>query len=92
LTEAAWAAEQALQVAPHNWGSLVGFYMQLHIGRAIRNFYRAEHDPLSNDVLVADGYDIKDGNATLPDAPGAGLVINEKRFAADTRIRFDVSL
>ena len=34
-------------VAPHNWGSLVGYYMQLHVGRAIENFYRAEHDPLS---------------------------------------------
>ncbi len=36
LSEAAWAKEQDLWVAPHNWGSLVGFYMQLQVGRAIR--------------------------------------------------------
>ena len=55
LTEAAWCKPAGLQVAPHNWGSLVGFYMQLHVGRAITNLYRAEHDPLSNTVLIADG-------------------------------------
>ena len=91
LTEALWAAEHGLMVAPHNWGSLVGYYMQLHVGRAIPNFYRAEHDPLSSDVLVADGYSITDGAANIPDAPGAGLTIDEARFAAEAEIRFDVS-
>ena len=91
LTEAAWAKEQDLMVAPHNWGSLVGFYMQLHVGRAITNFYRAEHDPLSNEILVADGYDIKNGTATLPQEPGAGILIDESKFTLDATIRFDVS-
>jgi len=90
LTEAKWACQQGLLVAPHNWGSLVGFYMQLHVGRAITNFYRAEHDPLSNDVLIADGYAIKDGLAAVPDAPGFGLRINETRFAADVKVTFDL--
>ncbi len=90
LTEAKWARQQGLLVAPHNWGSLVGFYMQLHVGRAITNFYRAEHDPLSNDVLIADGYAIKDGLATVPDAPGFGLKINEARFATDAQVTFDI--
>ncbi len=45
LTEAAWAAEKELRVAPHNWGSLGGYYQQLHVGRAIPNFYRAEARP-----------------------------------------------
>ena len=90
LKEAAWAKEQDLMVAPHNWGSLVGFYMQLHVGRAITNFYRAEHDPLSNEILVAEGYDIKTGTATLPREPGAGITINESKFASDVTIRFDV--
>jgi L-alanine-DL-glutamate epimerase-like enolase superfamily enzyme len=90
LTEAACAAEHGLQVAPHNWGSLVGFYMQLHVGRAITNFYRAEHDPLTSDVLLADGYEIKSGLATVPDAPGCGLTINERAFAAEANVLFDV--
>jgi len=90
LTEAAWCKPKGLRVAPHNWGSLVGFYMQLHVGRAITNFYRAEHDPLSNPVLIADGYKIREGYARVPDAPGFGLRINEKKFASDARIRFDL--
>jgi L-alanine-DL-glutamate epimerase-like enolase superfamily enzyme len=91
LTEAAWARPQGLVVAPHNWGSLVGYYMQLHVGRAIDNFYRAEHDPLSTPVLVAEGYTRKDGETTVPSTPGFGLSINEKAFAAEAKVRFDVS-
>lgn len=90
LQEAAWAAEQSLTVAPHNWGSLVGFYMQLHVGRAIPNFYRAEHDPLSTDVLIAEGYHIANGSAVTPDQPGMGLAINAEHFASDVQIRFDL--
>ncbi len=91
LKEAGWCEPHGLRVAPHNWGSLVGFYMQLHVGRAISNFYRAEHDPLSNDILVAEGYAIADGVATLPDAPGAGIAIDADAFASSARIRFEVS-
>jgi len=90
LTEAGWAREKELRVAPHNWGSLVGFYMQLHVGRAITNFYRAENDPLSNDVLIADGYTIRDGRCNVPEAPGFGLAINETRFATDVKITADL--
>jgi L-alanine-DL-glutamate epimerase-like enolase superfamily enzyme len=90
LTEAAWAKEQKLLVAPHNWGSLIGYYMQLHVGKAITNFYRAEHDPLSTPVLVAEGYERKDGSTSVPDAPGFGLALDEKAFAAEAKVRFDL--
>lgn len=90
LTEAAWAADAGATVAPHNWGSLVGYYMQLQVGRAVGNFYRAEHDPLSTDVLVAEGYDRKDGTSSVPAAPGFGLSIDEKTFATDVKVRFDL--
>ena len=79
-------------IGPHNWGSLVGFYMILHIGRAIANFYRAENDPLDSDMLIADGYVIRNGSATVPDAPGFGLKISEERFASTTKPRFDLRL
>ena len=92
LTEAAWCKPQGLKVAPHNWGSLVGYYMQLHVGRAITNFYRAERDPLSNTVLIAEGYKILDGCSSVPDAPGFGLKIDEDKFAAGVRVNFDIKL
>jgi L-alanine-DL-glutamate epimerase-like enolase superfamily enzyme len=90
LTEAAWAKDAGAVVAPHNWGSLVGYTMQLHVGRAVTNFYRAEHDPLATRVLTAEGYDRSDGATTVPAAPGFGLAIDEKAFAADAKVRFDV--
>jgi L-alanine-DL-glutamate epimerase-like enolase superfamily enzyme len=91
LAEAAVAREHKLQVAPHNWGRLVAYYMQLHVGRAIDNFYRAEHDPLSSDVLVADGFSIANGQATLPDTPGCGLALNTKAFERSAKVLYDVS-
>jgi L-alanine-DL-glutamate epimerase-like enolase superfamily enzyme len=90
LKEAAWAKDAGAVAAPHNWGSLVGYYMQLHIGRAVPNFYRAEHDPLSTRVLIAEGYDRKDGATTVPDTPGFGLRIDEPAFASDVKVRFDL--
>jgi L-alanine-DL-glutamate epimerase-like enolase superfamily enzyme len=90
MKEAAMAGPFGLQVAPHNWGSLIGFYAMLHVGCAIDNFYRAENDPVETDVVAAEGYTIKDGLATVPDSPGFGLKINEERFAATIRPRFDV--
>lgn len=92
LTEAAWCKSYGLRVAPHNWGSLVGFYMQLHVGRAITNFYRAEHDPCSNSVLIADGYHIQDGSCSVPDSPGFGLRIDEDEFAKSARVNFDLAV
>jgi len=90
LTKAAWAQPAGIQVAPHNWGSLIGFYMQLHVGRAIPNLYMAEHDPLSTDMLIADGYEIKDGICSVPAAPGFGLALDEDKFRSQARVRFDL--
>jgi L-alanine-DL-glutamate epimerase-like enolase superfamily enzyme len=90
LTEAAWAEECGLKVAPHNWGSLIGYIMILHIGREIPNFYMAEHDPLDTDVLIAEGYDLENGLATVPATPGFGLALDEERFAAGVNPRFDL--
>ncbi len=90
LQEAAWAAQKDLLVAPHNWGSLVGYYMQLQVGRAIPNFYRAENDPLSTPILVDEGYSRKDGLATIPDTPGCGLTINEKAFTNEAKVFYDL--
>ncbi len=89
LTEASWARPQGILVGPHNWGSLVGFYMQLQVGRAITNVYRAEHDPLSTDLLIAEGYKIGGGTCSVPDAPGFGLKVDQQKFR-DAKINFDL--
>jgi L-alanine-DL-glutamate epimerase-like enolase superfamily enzyme len=90
MKKARMASAQNLLVAPHNWGSLVGYYMQLQVGRAIPNFYRAEHDPLSTPILIADGYSRKNGLATVPDTPGCGLRIDENAFAKEAKVFYDL--
>ena len=90
LTEADMARPKGIRVAPHNWGSLLGFYHQLQVGAAVDNFYRAEHDPLTSEVLVADGFSIREGQATMPPTSGFGLRIDEQRFAAEAKVRFDL--
>ena len=90
MTIAESCRDKGILIAPHNWGSLIGYYMQLHIGRAIGNLYRAEHDPVSTDVIVADGYAIMDGFAAVPPAPGFGLTVDEDKFASKAKMRFDL--
>ncbi len=91
LAEAAAAHPAGIQVAPHNWGSLIGFYMQLQVGRAVPNLYMAEHDPSTNEVIIADGYKIHDGVCDVPATPGFGLAIDEVKFRSQAKIRFDLS-
>ena len=79
-----------VRLAPHNWGSLVGYYMQLHLGRGIGTLFRAEHDPLSTDVLIADGYNIADGRASVPDAPGFGLAIDQNALTSKVKPAWQV--
>ena len=71
------------------WNLAGKLLKQLHVGRAIRNFYRAEHDPLSTDVVIDEGYSIRDGLATVPDSPGFGLTLDSRRIAAAIKPRFD---
>ena len=89
LAEAAMAQPQGILVAPHNWGSLLGLHQQVHVGLVVPNFYRAEHDPLSSDVLIAEGYQIDGGVCSVPDAPGFGLAIDERRFER-VKVNFDL--
>lgn len=90
LREAAMGRPHGIRIAPHNWGSLVGYYLQLQVGRAITNFYRAEQDPISAPALVAEGYTIKEGTSSVPEAPGLGLSINEKAFTDGAKVVFDI--
>jgi D-galactarolactone cycloisomerase len=91
LAEAAMAEPQGILVAPHNWSSLLSLFMQVHVGLVVPNFYRAEHDPLTSDVLTYDGYEIKDGFCSVPDAPGFGLSLNENKFDR-VSVNFDLKV
>jgi L-alanine-DL-glutamate epimerase-like enolase superfamily enzyme len=90
LAEAAMAAGGGASVAPHNWGSLLGYYLQLHVGKAIPNFFMAEQDPLSCKALIAEGYEIRDGRSSVPAAPGLGLRLDETTLRDVACVHFDL--
>lgn len=88
--EAAMAEPAGASVAPHNWGSLFGFYLQLQVGRAIPNFYRAEEDPLTCKAIRTDGYRIAEGRCRLPEAPGLGMNIVDAALPDVACVHFDI--
>lgn len=69
-----------LTLAPHNWGSFLGLYMQLALGRAVPNFFIAEQDPCASELFDTSGYVLKDGKYHLPDSPGFGIGLREEVF------------
>ena len=71
------AAAHEVQCAPHNWGSLLGFYLSLQFGKTIPHFLYGEVATLTSDVIDASNYDFTDGTFTVPDTPGLGLELNE---------------
>jgi L-alanine-DL-glutamate epimerase-like enolase superfamily enzyme len=89
IEEAALAHPHGGSIAPHSWGTLVGFYAMLHVARAIPNFYSAEQDPLTSDALIAEGYKIENGRCSVPNSPGFGLQLREKSLA-DIKPVFDL--
>lgn len=69
-------------LAPHNWGSFLGVYMQATLARGIPNFEMAEMDRAASDLFDVSLYPLKDGLMGVPDVPGVGLSIRQDVYAA----------
>ena len=65
---------------PHNWGSQVGLFMGLHLAKAVKAVTAAEDDRSQCDVLIANGYEFRDGTWSVPDSPGLSLRIDEQLY------------
>ncbi len=65
------------RLAPHNWGSNLGQYMQLQLARGIGNFLMAEVDTGTSDLFDDAAYHRKEGKVMVPDAPGCGLTMRQ---------------
>jgi len=92
LAEAEMAKPYGGRVAPHNWGSMLGYYTQLHLGKVIENWYMAEQDWLTTPAITAEGYSMQDGFTTVSDAPGFGLYINEQDLEKEAELLLDVKV
>ncbi|WP_144977968.1 enolase C-terminal domain-like protein [Bremerella volcania] len=67
------------RIASQDWGSEVGFLLQVHVACAIGNFYRAEQDPgtLRRERLIKKSTnDIRKGRCHHCSAPGLGIELN----------------
>jgi L-rhamnonate dehydratase len=70
-------ARHGVMVAPHNFGSKLGFYPQVHLGLVTPNWAFSETDDSAFPALRAEGFRIADGRAELTGAPGLGVTLDE---------------
>jgi L-alanine-DL-glutamate epimerase-like enolase superfamily enzyme len=76
-------AGTGIVLAPHNWGSYLGAFMQVVLARGIPNFLIGEVDPGRTDLFAgAERFELREGTVLAPDAPGLGLEFREDAFLA----------
>ena len=66
-----------MSLAPHNFGSKLGFYSQVHAGLVVPNWEFSEADDSAFPALRADGFRLEDGRAGLTGMPGLGVTLDE---------------
>jgi L-alanine-DL-glutamate epimerase-like enolase superfamily enzyme len=70
-----------VRFAPHHYGAGYGNYASCHLAAASSTFVMAEWDETAITGLAAPGYSIRDGRASVPAAPGFGLILDDAVFA-----------
>ena len=66
---------------PRHWASQIGVAMGLQLAKAVKAVPMAEDDRSTCDVLVAGGYEFRNGSYTVPGEPGLGIRIEEKIYS-----------
>ncbi|MGH9632349.1 MAG: enolase C-terminal domain-like protein, partial [Bryobacteraceae bacterium] len=74
------AQEAGAVSVPHNWGAQIGGFMGLHLAKAVRAVTAAEDDRSTCDVVIAEGYDFRDGYYSVSEKPGMALRVDEKLY------------
>jgi D-galactarolactone cycloisomerase len=69
--------ELGMTMAPHNFGSKLGFYAQVHLGLATPNWEMCETDDSEFPAFRPDGIDVTKGMAKLTGQPGLGVTLDE---------------
>jgi L-alanine-DL-glutamate epimerase-like enolase superfamily enzyme len=69
-----------MTVAPHNFGSKLGFWSQVHLGLVTPNWEFCETDDSQFPALRPEGIQIKKGLASLTGAHGLGVRLDETRL------------
>ena len=79
-------AKFRMTVAPHNFGSKLGFWSQVHLGLVTPNWEFCETDDSQFPALRPDGIQIKKGVASLTGAPGLGVILDESKLERPSAI------
>jgi L-alanine-DL-glutamate epimerase-like enolase superfamily enzyme len=75
-------AGHGITVAPHNFGSKLGFYAQVHAGLVTPNWEFSEVDDSAFPALRPDGFRLERGRAWLTGTPGLGVTLDETHLDA----------
>jgi L-alanine-DL-glutamate epimerase-like enolase superfamily enzyme len=77
---AADAKKRGMTIAPHNFGSKMGLYAQVHLGLVTPNCEFCESDDTQIPALNPMGINIKNGIASLTGQAGLGVTLREERL------------
>ena len=77
LAAARASARYGVSLAPHNFGSKLGFYSQVHVGLVTPNWEFSEVDDSTFPALRGDGFRLEKGRAELTGMAGLGIVLEE---------------
>jgi L-alanine-DL-glutamate epimerase-like enolase superfamily enzyme len=80
------AAQRALAMtfAPHNFGSKLGFWAQVHLGLVVPNWEASEVDDVNFPALHAEGFVVRDGVAKITGQPGLGVRLDAAALGTPT--------
>lgn len=73
-------ARRGMTLAPHNFGSKMGFYAMVHLGLVTKNWEFCESDDTQIPALDAPGFSIRKGKAKLTGEPGIGWRLREEHL------------
>ena len=75
--KAAVEHDLGMTMAPHNFGSKLGLYAQVHLGLATPNWEMCETDDSEFPAFRPEGIEVAKGMAKLTGQPGLGVTLNE---------------
>ena len=79
-------ATRGMTMAPHNFGSKLGFYAMVHLGLITKNWEFCESDDTQIPALNATGFTIRKGMARLTGEPGIGWSLREEHLQAPSLV------
>jgi len=74
------AAARGMTMAPHNFGSMMGFYAMVHLGLVTKNWEFCESDDTRIPALDATGFTVRNGMVKLTGDPGVGWRLREEHL------------